>query len=95
MTANPIIGEGSPIDKHFIPDYKVIRDSLEKEYPLNDAVRMWCAPFAGKVNIQSTIKNLAIKVMASSTAFNMRAMVSWSATLYYKLVAKPTILIVM
>jgi RHS repeat-associated protein len=59
VTANPIIGEGSPIDKHFIPDYKVIRDSLEKEYPLNDAVRMWCAPFAGKVNIQSTIKKLS------------------------------------
>ena len=59
VTANPIIGEGSPIDKHFIPDYKVIRDSLEKEYPLNDAVRMWCAPFAGKINIQSTIKKLS------------------------------------
>ena len=59
VTANPIIGEGTPIDKHFIPDYKVIRDSLEKEYPLNDAVRMWCAPFAGKVNIQSTIKKLS------------------------------------
>ena len=59
VTANPIIGEGAPIDKHFIPDYKVIRDSLEKEYPLNDAVRMWCAPFAGKVNIQSTIKKLS------------------------------------
>ena len=59
VTANPIIGEGSPIDKHFVPDYKVIRDSLEKEYPLNDAVRMWCAPFAGKVNIQSTIKKLS------------------------------------
>ena len=58
VTANPIIGEGSPIDKHFIPDYKVIRDSLEKEYPLNDAVRIWCAPFAGRVNIQSTIKKL-------------------------------------
>ena len=59
VTANPIIGEGAPIDKHFILDYKVIRDSLEKEYPLNDAVRMWCAPFAGKVNIQSTIKKLS------------------------------------
>ena len=59
VTANPIIGEGSPIDKHFIPDYKVIRDSLEKEYPLNDAVRMWCAPFAGKINIQSTPKKLS------------------------------------
>ena len=59
VTANPIIGEGAPIDKHFIPDYKVIRDSLEKEYPLNDAVRMWCAPFAGRVNIQSTIKKLS------------------------------------
>ena len=59
VTANPIIGEGASIDKHFIPDYKVIRDSLEKEYPLNDAVRMWCAPFAGRVNIQSTIKKLS------------------------------------
>ena len=59
VTANPIIGEGAPIDKHFIPDYKVIRDSLEKEYPLNDAVRMWCAPFAGRINIQSTIKKLS------------------------------------
>ena len=59
VTANPIIGEGAPIDKHFIPDYKVIRDSLEKEYPLNDAVRMWYAPFNGRVNIQSTIKKLS------------------------------------
>ena len=59
VTANPIIGEGASIDKHFIPDYKVIRDSLEKEYPLNDAVRMWYAPFAGRVNIQSTIKKLS------------------------------------
>ena len=59
VTANPIIGEGAPIDKHFIPDYKVIRDSLEKEYPLNDAVRMWYAPFNGRVNIQSTINKLS------------------------------------
>ena len=57
-TANPIIGEGSPIDNRFIPDYKAIRDSLENEYPLNDAVRMWRAPYTGTISIHSEIEKL-------------------------------------
>ena len=57
-TANPIIGEGAPIDNRFIPDYKAIRDSLEDEYPLNDAVRMWRAPYTGTISIHSEIEKL-------------------------------------
>ncbi|EKY02490.1 FG-GAP repeat protein, partial [Hoylesella saccharolytica F0055] len=55
-TGNPIIGQNAEIDKNFIPDYKAIRDSLEKEYPLHDVVRVWCAPFKGTVSISSKIE---------------------------------------
>jgi len=55
-TGNPIIGQNAEIDKSFIPDYKAIRDSLEKEYPLHDVVRVWCAPFKGTVSISSKVE---------------------------------------
>ena len=55
-TGNPIIGQNAEIDKIFIPDYKAIRDSLEKEYPLHDVVRVWCAPFKGTVSISSKVE---------------------------------------
>ena len=55
-TGNPIIGQNAEIDKNFIPDYKAIRDSLEKEYPLHDVVRVWCAPFKGTVSISSKVE---------------------------------------
>ena len=57
-TGNPIIGQNAEIDKNFIPDYKAIRDSLEKEYPLHDVVRVWCAPFKGTVSIFSKIEKI-------------------------------------
>ena len=79
-TANPIIGEGSPIDNRFIPDYKAIRDSLENEYPLNDAVRMWRAPYTGTISIHSEMKNSTLTVTVSFTVSNTRMAVSWCAT---------------
>ena len=39
-TPNPIVGRSAEIDSTFIPDYKAIRDSLEKENPLHDVVRV-------------------------------------------------------
>jgi len=54
-TANPITGTGSGLAKEFLPDYDAERDSLEREYPLSDAVRMWRAPFGGKVKVHSVI----------------------------------------
>ena len=54
-TANPITGTGSGLAKEFLPDYDAERDSLEREYPLSDAVRMWRAPFGGKVRVHSVI----------------------------------------
>ena len=54
-TGNQIIGNGAAIDSIFIPDYAAVRDSLENEFPLTDAVRLWRAPFAGTVRINSVI----------------------------------------
>jgi RHS repeat-associated protein len=54
-TANPIVGTGSGLAEEFLPDYDAERDSLEREYPLSDAVRMWRAPFSGKVRVHSVI----------------------------------------
>ena len=55
VTANPIIGTGTTLSEEFKPDYDAERDSLEREYPLSDAVRMWRAPFGGKVKVHSVI----------------------------------------
>ena len=39
-TPNPIMGtRPSGIDSHYIPDYAIIRDSLERQFPA------WCCPF--------------------------------------------------
>ena len=54
-TPNPIIGRSAEIDSTFIPDYKAIRDSLEKESPLHDVVRVWRAPFSGTIHIASVV----------------------------------------
>ena len=54
-TPNPIIGRSAEIDSTFIPDYKAIRDSLEKENPLHDIVRTWFAPFTGTIGIASEV----------------------------------------
>ena len=60
-TPNPIIGHSTEIDSSYIPDYKAIRDSLEKEYPLHDVVRMWLAPFTGQITINSKITKTTTK----------------------------------
>jgi len=54
-TPNPIVGRSAEIDSTFIPDYKAIRDSLEKENPLHDVVRVWRAPFSGTIRIASVV----------------------------------------
>ena len=60
-TPNPIIGHSTEIDSSYIPDYKAIRDSLEKEYPLHDVVRMWLAPFTGQITINIKITKTTTK----------------------------------
>ncbi len=58
QTANPILGTNADLLDAFKPNYEAERDSLEDEYPLNDAVRMWRAPFDGHISINSVIKKL-------------------------------------
>ena len=57
-TANPILGTNAGLLDVFKPNYEAERDSLEDEYPLNDAVRMWRAPFGGRIHINSVVKKL-------------------------------------
>ncbi len=57
-TPNPILGTNAGLFDVFKPNYEAERDSLEDEYPLNDAVRMWRAPFDGRISINSVIKKL-------------------------------------
>ena len=58
-TGNPIVGHAAAIDETFIPDYDAIRDSLEREFPMNDAVRLWRAPYSGTVQITGMIEKLS------------------------------------
>ena len=54
-TENPIVGHGADIGDKFGIDYKAVRDSLEKENPLHDVVRVWRAPFSGTIRIASVV----------------------------------------
>ena len=57
-TFNPIhTPDEQVVDQTFIPDYKQVRDSLEREFPLNDAVRVWRAPYTGTVAISGQIES--------------------------------------
>ena len=58
-TGNPIVGHAAAIDETFIPDYDAIRDSLEREFPMNDAVRLWRAPYSGTVQVTGTTQKLS------------------------------------
>ena len=53
---NPIISKSVVLDKSFIPDTLAIRDSLQRQYPLHDVVRLWRAPFDGRVKINSVVR---------------------------------------
>ena len=55
-TGNPIISKSVVLDKSFIPDTVAIRDSLQRQYPLHDVVRLWRAPFDGRVKINSVVR---------------------------------------
>ena len=57
-TPNPIQGTNAGLFDVFKPNYEAERDSLEDEYPLNDVVRMWRAPFGGRIHINSVVKKL-------------------------------------
>ena len=55
-TGNPIFStDAIEIDSTFVPDYDAIRDSLEKQFPLHDVVRLWRAPYKGTVKIESSV----------------------------------------
>jgi len=59
-TFNPIhTPDEQVVDQTFIPDYKQVRDSLEQEFPLNDAVRVWRAPYTGTVTISGLVERTA------------------------------------
>ena len=55
-TPNPIQGTGVEVVASVVGDTSKVRDSLEKAYPLLDVVRLWRAPFGGKISITSTVK---------------------------------------
>lgn len=55
-TPNPIPGTGVEVANTLIGDTTGERARLESESPLLDVVRMWKAPFAGKVSLKSTVK---------------------------------------
>jgi hypothetical protein len=57
LTPNPISGTDlSVLDATFTPDYEAERDSLEFEYPLQDVVRVWRAPYTGQVTITGSVE---------------------------------------
>ena len=74
LTPNPI----KDTEKSMIPNYPgmsaevnmdLIIDSLEKAFPMHDAVRVWRAPFDGEVSIQSQVSIAPYSVVDDSSQF--------------------------
>ena len=80
-TGNPITGNGASIDSTFLPDYKAIRDSLEREFPLHDAVRLWRAPYAGTVKVTGTVNKPSAQGDGVSLSMQHNNVVLWKDTL--------------
>ena len=56
-TGNPIPSiAGVNVAPAFKVDYKTVRDSLEREFPLHDVVRVWRAPYSGTVSVMSHVE---------------------------------------
>ena len=54
-TPCPIMGLSVPIDDAFIPDVKAEQDSMTKKFPRHDVVKLWRAPYDGKISIDAKI----------------------------------------
>lgn len=82
-TGNPVLSASgtSAIDSTFIPDYRQIRDSLEQEHPLHDVVRVWRAPYAGTVSINSQIAKPSSAGDGVSLSMQQNSEVLWQDTL--------------
>lgn len=81
-TGNPVLSASgtSAIDSTFIPDYRQIRD-LEQEHPLHDVVRVWRAPYAGTVSINSQIAKPSSAGDGVSLSMQQNSEVLWQDTL--------------
>ena len=55
-TPCPILGLGVPIDSAFIPNVEAEQDSMSSLFPRHDVVKLWRAPYDGKVNIEVAVK---------------------------------------
>ena len=54
-TPCPILGLSVPIDSTYIPDVKAEQDSMTKKFPRHDVVKLWRAPYDGKISIDLKI----------------------------------------
>ena len=54
-TPCPIMGLSVPIDDAFIPDVKAEQESLSEQFPRHDVVKLWRAPYDGKITIKADI----------------------------------------
>ncbi len=80
-TGNPITGNATSIDSTFLPDYKAIRDSLEREFPLHDAVRLWRAPYTGTIKVTGTVSKPSAQGDGVSLSMQHNNNVLWKDTL--------------
>lgn len=69
-TPCPIMGLSVPIDSAFIPDVKAEKDSMTKKFPRHDVVKLWRAPYEGKITIKAEIS--LIKNSADSVKFSIQ-----------------------
>ena len=66
----PIMGLSVSIDSAFIPDVKAEKDSMTKKFPRHDIVKLWRAPYDGKISINAEIS--LIKNSADSVKFSIQ-----------------------
>ena len=54
-TPCPILGLSVPIDSAFIPNEKAEQESMSEQFPRHDIVKLWRAPYDGKIKIEANI----------------------------------------
>ena len=81
-TGNPIPSiAGVNVAPAFKVDYKTVRDSLEREFPLHDVVRVWRAPYSGTVSVMSHVEKHSSEGDGVSLSMQFNSDVLWKDTL--------------
>lgn len=77
LTPNPL-NPGGTVDKAFLAPDTALQHREEKEYPLQDIIRFWTAPFDGTIQINAPIQLVQVPdSLRSKKEDGVRATIQW------------------